>query len=92
MEKCVGGEFIFRSSQAEERVRQEYETRKQAEMEKIYASVEKQCEEEHRQGRHSYTMSDKCLMILNNIIVGRVFLCHIKSACSSCMVCLLLVV
>ncbi|XP_052277291.1 uncharacterized protein LOC127876253 isoform X3 [Dreissena polymorpha] len=61
MEKCVGGEFIFRSSQAEERVRQEYETRKQAEMEKIYASVEKQCEEEHRQekrlGRRQYSRS-----------------------------------
>ena len=50
MEKLPGGGCVFRSCRDEEKVQLQYQTQRQAEMEKLYNQIQEQIEKEQRQG------------------------------------------
>lgn len=54
MEKLEGGGCTFRTSKCEERARQEFENRKQAEMEKVFRLVESEAEKDEVKGELFY--------------------------------------
>jgi hypothetical protein len=50
MEKLSGGGCVFRTRRCEDRERQEFDTRKQREMEKVYRQMEQTAEKEEKLG------------------------------------------
>lgn len=62
MEKFEGGGCIFRTGRCEDRARQEYEVKKQTEMEKLYRQMENMVEKEQKQGKTAVDLKQLACM------------------------------